>query len=162
MAIAGLLAAASLATALILVADPWPSVWLPGVAVNGALTAAGAGLLLAFRDHVTPWMRHLVLGLGTLGLASALVYGGGGAPTALFSLMYVWVGVYAGAHMTPYGALAHLGLAGVTATTGLLIVDPAVEAAVVAVMGPRRGDGRRLGRGLAHLAHQGHGQHRIP
>lgn len=129
MALAGLLAAALLATVLVLVADPWPSVWLPGVAVNGALTAAGGGLLLAVRVHVTPWMRHLVLGLGTLGLASAVVYGGGGAPTALFSLMYVWVGVYAGAHMKPSGVLTHLGLAGVTATTALLVVDPPVAAA---------------------------------
>ena len=122
VALASLFAAGALVCVPTLMMDPWDEVWLPGIAVNCLLATLTAVGLFLFRDHAGATIRHLGMSSGVVVIALALGYGGGGPATALYAVLYLWVGVYVGAQFTHAVAASYMGFATVTGGVALAIV----------------------------------------
>lgn len=122
LALAALFGAGAVFCIPSLVFQPWPEVMYGWVAFNCASAAVTSALLFAFRDRVTPLLRHLVILLGLGDIACGLVVGGGGAATALYAVLYVWIGVYLGLELTPRAAAGYLSLAAASGGTVLAVV----------------------------------------
>ena len=125
--VAVLFFAGSLVCLPTLVLRPWPEVWLPGVVFNCVTAAMLAVLLYLFRSRIGPLLRHVALCIGAIDIAAALLYGGGGGATALYAVLYLWVGIYVGAYLTPRAATAYMVFAMTLGSIALAIVcTPAV------------------------------------
>lgn len=146
LALAALFAAGSLFCVPTLVLRPWPEVWLEGVAFNCVSAGVTAALLYVFRYRIGSKLRHVALVVGMINIAIALFIGGGGAATALYAVLYVWIGVYLGFELAPRVVAAYLCFATITGgavlahlytptaalTVGLTTIISTVAATVVA------------------------------
>jgi diguanylate cyclase (GGDEF)-like protein len=122
LALASLFAAGALVCVPTLMMNPWAEVWVPGVAVNCLLATLTAVGLYLFRGSAGPVVRHLGMGSGVIVIALALCYGGGGPATALYAVLYLWVGVYVGAQFTHAVAASYMTFATVTGGFALALV----------------------------------------
>ena len=122
MGVAVLFFAGSLVCLPTLILQPWPEVWLPGVLFNCVSAAILAVLLYVFRRKVGPTLRHVTLCIGAIDIATALVYGGGGGATALYAVLYLWVGIYVAAYLTPRAATAYMAFAMTLGAVALAVV----------------------------------------
>ena len=153
--VAVLFFAGSLVCLPTLVLRPWPEVWLPGVVFNCVTAAVLAVLLYLFRSRIGPLLRHVALCIGAIDIAAALLYGGGGGATALYAVLYLWVGIYVGAYLTPRAATAYMVFAMTLGSIALAIVcTPAVAltiALTTMVTAAAVGDRRRPDRPIRAL-----------
>ncbi len=111
---------------------PWSEVHLGWVAFNCASATATSILLFTFRRHVGPLLRHLVVVVGLVDIAIALAIGGGGPATALYAVLYLWIGIYLGLEFTPRAAAGYLGLA---AASGGAVLAAVCEPAAALTIG---------------------------
>lgn len=122
VAMAVLFAAGALFCLPTLVFRPWDEVWLGGVVFNFLSASVTAVALFLARRHVGPRVRAAVLVLGILDVAFALVLGGGGPATALYAVLYVWIGVYVAVELPVRQIAGYLALAAVTGAVALGLV----------------------------------------
>ncbi len=122
LAMAALFAAGAVAGLPTLLLDPWPEVWRPGIAANSMAAVVIAALLVTFRTRVTPQVRHACLIVGIPSVAAALVFGGGGAATGLYAMLFLWIGVYVAALLGPGTAVAYMAYAMACGTSALAFV----------------------------------------
>ena len=122
VALASLFAAGAMVCVPTLLMQPWPEVWLPGIAVNCLLATVTAVGLFLLRDRAGEAIRHLGMSSGVVIIALALGYGGGGPATALYAVLYLWVGVYVGAQFSHAVAAAYMAFATVTGGIALALV----------------------------------------
>ena len=108
--------------------SPWTEVWVEGVAFNFVSAGVTATLLYLARHRLGARARAAVLVLGILDVAFALVLGGGGPGTALYSTLYVWIGVYLALEFPTRQIVGYLSLAGATGAVSLALVCSAPAA----------------------------------
>ena len=94
-ALAGFFAAGAVLTSLVILLPGWDGVHKPGMAVTVAMAAGGAGLLVLFAERFAPVHVHLMTGAGTLLIAACQVLAGGGSPSAMYAMLYIWVILHA-------------------------------------------------------------------
>ncbi len=99
---------------------------LAGLVVAAALVGA---IVLVVDHHPSPWLTHLLTGLATMIIGSALLAGGGGAASATFSVLFVWVVVHAVVNLSRRGAAVQVGLAALIQAACLVAVGEGGEAA---------------------------------
>lgn len=122
VALAALFAAGALICVPTLLMSPWTEVWVPGVAANCVLASLTAAALYLLRHRAGPLIRHLGMSGGVVVIGLALCYGGGGPATALYAVLYPWVGVYVGAQFTHAVSAAYLAFATLTGGIALALV----------------------------------------
>lgn len=131
LALAALFAAGSLFCVPTLVLRPWPEVWLAGVTFNCISAGLTAALLYTFRRRIGPTLRHVAIVVGIVDIAIALAIGGGGAGTALYAVLYVWIGVYLGLEFAPRTVAIYLSIAAVTG--GAVLASVCTPAAALTI-----------------------------
>ena len=119
---AALFAAGALLCIPTLAFHPWPEVRAAGVAFNFVSATATAVVLYVGRHHIGSRIRSGVLVLGIFDVAFALLLGDGGPATALYAVLYVWIGVYLALEFRTRQILAYLALAAITGASALAVV----------------------------------------
>jgi diguanylate cyclase (GGDEF)-like protein len=101
------------------------------------VAAGTSGLLVwCLRSHLSTASCHVLVALGSVLIGAAMVAGGGGAPTAAFSVYFVWVGVYGAIFFAPRPAVKQVSWAGTVHVLALLVVsDSFVVAQTVVLFG---------------------------
>ncbi len=126
-----LFAAGALLCIPVLVFHPWPEVEVGGVAFNFASALTTAIVLYVARRRIGQRMRAGVLVLGIFDVAFALYLGGGGPGTALYAVLYVWIGVYLAIEFPTREVVGFLALASITGAASLLAVCDLAAAATI-------------------------------
>lgn len=90
-ALAWFFAAGAVLTSLVILLPGWDDVHKPGMAATVAMAAGGAGLLVLLAERLAPVHIHLMTGTGTMLIAACQVLAGGGSPSAMYAMLYIWV-----------------------------------------------------------------------
>jgi len=107
-------------TLLSLAAPAWDGADVGGAASIGLAASLSGALVLWLRAHLSDVSCHVLVALGSVLIGAALVAGGGGTATSVFSALYVFVAVYAALFFGPTGATAQISWAGTVHTVALL------------------------------------------
>jgi diguanylate cyclase (GGDEF)-like protein len=89
--LAGFFAAGAVLTSLVILLPGWDGVHEAGMWVTVAMAAGGAGLLALLAERLPPLFIHLMTGTGTVLIAACQVLAGGGSPSAMYAMLYIWV-----------------------------------------------------------------------
>jgi len=130
---AGLFGAGAVVCIPTLLLRPWSDVVTAGVLFNFVVASATAISLYVFRAHVGTTLRHVALTVGIVAVALSLVWGGGGVATALYSVLYLWIGVYVGAQFSAKTAVRYLVFAMVTGGAALAAVCSVAAALTIGI-----------------------------
>ncbi|UDY37633.1 GGDEF domain-containing protein [Dermatobacter hominis] len=131
VAMAALFAAGALLCIPTLAFHPWPEVRTAGVAFNFASAVATATVLYVGRHRVGSRVRAAVLVLGIFDVAFALYLGDGGPATALYSVLYVWIGVYLALEFATRQIVGYLALSAASGAAALAFVcEPAAAVTI--------------------------------
>ena len=93
--LAGFFAAGTVLTSLVILLPGWDGIHESGMWVTVGMAAGGAGLLVVLAERLTPAHIHLMTGTGTLLIAACQVLAGGGSPSAMYAMLYIWVILHA-------------------------------------------------------------------
>ena len=90
-ALAGFYLAGAFLSTIVLLLPGWDDVDAVGIAGTVVLAVVGAGMLYVFAERFAALAIHAVTASGTLLIAACQVFAGGGSPTAMYAMLYVWV-----------------------------------------------------------------------
>ncbi len=91
----------------------WDDVDAVGITGTVILAVFGAGALYAFAERFSAAAIHGVMASGTLLIAACQVFAGGGSPTAMYAMLYVWVILHSAMFFPRAVGVAHLALTAV-------------------------------------------------
>jgi diguanylate cyclase (GGDEF)-like protein len=127
-------------TLLALVVPGWDDLDVQAVLGVGVAAATSGLLVWGLRGHLSTGSCHVLVALGSVLIGAAMVSGGGGAPTATFSVFFVWVAVYGAVFFDARSAVAQVGWAGTVHVVCLLLIDePFVVAQTLVLFGTASG-----------------------
>lgn len=109
-ALANFFAAGALLSTAVLLLPGWEQVRAGPIVVTIVLAALGAIGLHAFAERVGPYAVHAITACGTGLIAACQVFAGGGSPTAMYAMLYIWVILHCSLFFPRPVVVAHLGL----------------------------------------------------
>lgn len=154
-ALAALFAAGGLLGGATVVVEGWGTMDRPRIAAV-VVAAFALSVLLRVRDHLSGAEAHVVCVVGTLAVATAEVFGGGGAATATTGILHCFVAIYVCATMSREAAAAQFAFIAVAQfialtllgeraqAVGQVVLTVGAAASIGAVVGVLMGQVRRM------------------
>jgi diguanylate cyclase (GGDEF)-like protein len=122
-ALAGFFAAGAVLSTLVLVLPGWEEMHTAGILTTVVLAAMGAVTLAAFGERFGPGPTHAVTATGTLLIGACQVLAGGGSPTAMYAMLYIWVVLHASLFFSRAAVAGHLVLTTLVHALALVWLD---------------------------------------
>ena len=109
-ALAGFYLAGAVLSTTVLLLPGWEQMSTAGIGITAAVALLGAGILYLAGEHLNAAMIHLITGSGTVLIALCQVFAGGGSPTAMYAMLYIWVILHSALFFPRVVGIAHLAL----------------------------------------------------
>ena len=119
-ALAGFYAAGGVLSSIVLLLPGWDGLHVPGIAATVVLALLSSLLLVTFPDRFSTGPIQLLTASGTLLIGACQVLAGGGSPTAMYAMLYIWVVLHSSLFSSRTAVVGHLVLTTVAHATALV------------------------------------------
>lgn len=107
-ALARFFAAGAVLSTTVLIVPGWEQMQAGPIGVTVLLAALAALTLYTGGERMGRGVFHAFTGCGTVLIAACQVYAGGGSPTAMYAMLYIWVILHCSLFFEPRIVVAHL------------------------------------------------------